>query len=295
MTVRWRHLPIVAFDTETTGLEPFGGDRVIEFAAVVLHQDDEGRIRDIEEHSFLVNPMMSIPQTVTEITGIRDSDVADAPTFDVIADRVRDLLGRGIAVAHNFPFDLAFLTKELELAGLTWPEPIAEVDTVDLSIRCFPDARSHRLSDLSKRLDVVLVDAHRATNDAKACGQAFLELARRHEVEDDLQSMLGWARAIGRPPEDGPFRVDEEGGLVFVEGPHAGSPVAQQPLYLSWMLKARVRTERGWAWRFTESTRAWVQRWLEVRGSGRGRMNPKSFRPEDWTLDSCIAIDRVTG
>lgn len=287
--MKWKHLPIVAFDTETTGLEPFGGDRIIEFAAVVFHLDEQGRIERQEEHSWLVNPGGPIPRKVQEITGITDADVVDKPGFDAIADAVVELLAGAVTVAHNYPFDLAFLTQELGRLGLHWPEPLAEVDTVDLSIKHFANERGHKLSDLCQRLDVVLRGAHRATNDAAACGRSFIELARRHQVDDDLQAMLDWSRAIGRPPESGPLGTNEEGTVVFLEGPHEGEPVAHHPIYLAWMQKARVRGPHGWVWRYPEATRRWAQRWLDVRGSGRALQNAKSFRPEDWALDSCIA------
>jgi len=287
--VKWKHLPIVAFDTETTGLEPFNGDRIIEFAAVVLHLGPDGSVEDEERHAWLVNPGMPIPKKVTRITGISDEDVADAPPFEVIAEEVCSLLAGAVTVAHNYPFDLAFLTQELARVGFNWPQPLAEVDTVDLSIAHFPNERGHKLEDLCRRLDVVLDGAHRATNDAAACGRCFCELARRHEVDDELQAMLDWSQAIGRPPEGGPLATDEADVVIFREGPHAGEPVADHPIHLAWMDKARERSEGGWRWRFPESTRRWARRWLEVRGSGRARQNAKSFRPEDWVVDPCIA------
>lgn len=290
--MRWKDCPIVAFDTETTGLEPFAGDRIIEFAAAVLRLDADGRVASREDHSFLINPGMSIPRKVTEITGISDADVVDAPSFEEVAEQVGALLSDAVTVAHNYPFDLAFLTQELRRIGMGWPEPLAEVDTVDLSMVCFPDVRGHRLSDLCERLDVRLDGAHRALNDAAACGLAFTALARRHEVEDDLQAMLDWAHAIGRPPEGGPIGQDEAGRVVFLEGPHAGAPVAHEPVHLAWMDKARVRGDDGWRWRFSESTRRWVRRWLEVRGAGRARQNLKAVHASDWALDSCIAAPR---
>jgi DNA polymerase III epsilon subunit-like protein len=285
----WRDHPIVAFDTETTGLEPFAGDRVIEFAAVVFRVDGSGRVVERTAHAWLIDPQAPIPRKVTEITGISDSDVAGKPTFQELAPTIRGLLEGAITVAHNYPFDLAFLTQELRRSGLWWPEPLAEVDTVDLSLRCFPDARSHKLGDLAERLGIRLEGAHRATNDAEACGLAFLELAGRHQVTDELQGMLDWAKAIGRPPDTGPLAADPETGrIVFREGPLAGRPAADHPLQLAWMEKARVRGAQGWAWRYDEPTRRWVRRWLDVRGAGRARGTPKSFRSEDWVLDSCI-------
>jgi len=291
--MRWKSRAIVAFDTETTGLEPFAGDRIIEFAAVVLQLDETGQIVGREDHSYLVNPGIPIPRKVTEITGISDGDVVDAPAFEEVADHVEALLRDSVSVAHNYPFDLAFLTKEFQRIGRWWPEPMAEIDTVDLSIRCFADAKSHKLGDVCARVGVELDGAHRATNDAAACGEVFVALARRHEVEDDLQAMLDWSGAIGRPPEIGPIGLDEHSRVVFVEGPHVGAPVSQHPIHLAWLEKARERGPGGWRFRFPESTRSWVRRWLEVRGAGRAKQNPKSFHSEDWVLDSCIATRRV--
>jgi len=298
--MKWKHLPIVAFDTETTGLEPFNGDRIIEFAAVTLTLGPDGEVVDRAEHSWLINPERDIPRKVTELTGISATDVQDAPPFTDVASPIRELLAHAVTVAHNYPFDLAFLTREFdEVArrtkdtGMRWPDPLAEVDTVDLSMRCFPDARSHRLSDLSDRLDVDLQRAHRATDDAAACGLCFAELVRRNRVEDDLQAMLDWANAIGRPPESGPIGSDASGRIVFLEGPHAGEGVGMHPTHLGWMDKARVRTPEGWQWRFPEGVRRWVRRWLEVRGAGRARQSPKSFGSADWVLDPCIATPRT--
>lgn len=290
--MNWRHLPIVAFDTETTGLQPFGGDRVIEVAAVVIRIGQDGRVASQENHAWMVNPGMPIPRTATEVSGISDRDVADKPRFEEIADELWRLLHDAVTVAHNYPFDLAFLTQEFLRAGRRWVEPLAEIDTVDLSMRQFADAKSHKLADLCQRLDIRLDGAHRATNDAAACGHAFVEMARRAEVPDDLQAMLDWARAIGRPPEHGPLGVDADGRVVFAEGQHAGRPVAEHPIHLAWIEKARSRGPNGWDWRYPEASRRWARRWLEVRGAGRARQNPKTFHPTDWVVDSCIAVER---
>jgi len=297
--MKWKHLPIVAFDTETTGLEPFGGDRVIEFAAVELHLDERGMVIDRRDHSWLINPERDIGRKVTEITGISNADVAAKPRFAEVAKPIRDLLAGAVTVAHNFPFDLAFLSMEFERVReetrdprMRWPEPLAEIDTVDLSMRCYPEARSHRLSDLAERLDVSLENAHRATDDAAACGLCFAKLSRHHDVDDDLQAMLDWAGAIGQPPEDQAIGSDEYGQIVFLEGPHQGRPIAQHPLTLAWMQKARVRTAQGWRFRYPEGVRRWIGRWLQVRGAGRATQNPKSFHAEDWVLDPCIATAR---
>jgi DNA polymerase III epsilon subunit family exonuclease len=290
--MKWKHLNVVAFDTETTGLDPFSGDRIIEVGLVVLRLGPDGAVVDREEHVHLVNPGIPIPKTITGITGITDADVVNAPPFSELAEALARRFAGSIAVAHNYPFDLGFLTVEFERAGIDWYEPLAAIDTVDLSMKLFPEARSHKLSDLTKRLNVTLDNAHRASADALACGQCFVELARKHGVPDDLQSLLDWASAIGRPPEDGPLDVDPYGLPVFRDGPHEGEQVLAHPLHLAWMEKARVRTTDGWRWRTPESTRRWIRRWLDVRCAGRAKQNPKSFRSQDWVIDPCITDDR---
>lgn len=288
--MRWRHLPIVAFDTETTGLDPFGGDRIIEFAAVVLQIAPDGTVDGTPAvHSWLINPGMPIPRISAELTGISDRDVAGKPPFSEVASDLRALLTDAITVAHNYPFDMNFLSQEFARIGQTWPEPLAEVDTVDVSRKHQSDAKDHKLASLVARLGITLEGAHRAANDAEACGRAFLELARRHDVPDDLQAMLDWAGAIGRPPEEGPFTVDANGRVVFREGPHADQPVGQYPVHLHWMTKARARGPAGWDFRFAEDSRRWARRWLEVRGAGRARASGKTVHVTDWGLDPCIA------
>ena len=292
--MKWKHQPIVAFDCETTGLQPFGDDRIIEFGAVILKIGPDGRVADRTDHSWFVNPGIAIPREVTALTGIADHHVADAPGFEAIAEQVRALFVDAVTVAHNYSFDLNFLRAESQRLGMRWPEPMAEIDTLDLSIRCHSDARSHKLEALCDRLGIRIEQSHRATDDAAACGTAFVELVRRGEIEDDLQAMLEWAGAIGRPPQNGPIGLDDEGRMVFREGPHKGEPIGQHPIHLAWMERTKARKGSSWHFVHTESTRAWIRRWLDVRGAGRARQKPKTFHSEDWVIDSCIAADRRT-
>ena len=224
----------------------------------------------------------------------------DEPSIRFVLQEVLESLGHAVVAVEDgdaalraltsSPFDLAFLEQELRFAGLSWPCPVAEIDTVDLSMKLFPDAASHKLGDLARRLDVPLENAHRATDDAAACGLSLARLLRRHDVGDDLQALLDWAGAIGRPPEDGPLASTEQ-GVVFTEGPHDGRPVAEFPLHLQWMLEARTRGPNGWQHRYAESSRRWIRRWLDVRGSGRAQGGVKPIHPDAWQLDSCVAVE----
>ena len=292
--VNWRDQRIIAFDTETTGLNPHDGDRIIEFAAVEIKVGDDGRVLSTRPHQLLFNPGIPIPRKVVEITGIDDDAVADAPAFEEGARRVRRVLHGAVAVAHNFAFDRNFLTAEFARNGLTWPECTAEIDTVDLSIRLFPDARGHKLEKVAQRLEVTLDRAHRATDDAEACGRCFVEMARRFDAPAELEGLLEWADALGRPPETRYFERGDR--LRFAAGPFSGEPVEEHPLHLQWMLAAQERRAGGWRYRFPESLRRWATRFLKVRASGRARQNPKSFGPEDWVIDSnALPLPSVEG
>jgi len=162
--MRWADLTFVAFDTETTGLSPHTGDRIIEVGLVSFRCDGDGQVIDQQEYGRLVNPEIPIPRAATEVSKLRDEDVADAPLFVDIAEEVASYFDGAVAVAHNYPFDHAFLTAELERVGVDWVEPLASIDTVDLSRRRFPDASSHKLEALCQRTGVTLKDAHRAVH-----------------------------------------------------------------------------------------------------------------------------------
>ena len=281
----WRDYRLIAFDTETTGLDPFGGDRIIEFAGVELELSAEGAVARTIPHRFLFNPGIPIPRKVTELTGLRDEDVVDAPPFQVQAQQIWELLHGSIIIAHNLAFDQNFISVELQQAGLYWPQPTAEIDTLGLSILSYPQHRNaHKLETLCQRLGVSLDQAHRATDDAEACGRCFVQMTLQFDAPPELGGLLEWAEAVGVPPEHPYFSQRER--LYFAQGPHEGELVEHNPMHLQWMIMARERQDQRWGYRFPESVRTWALRFLRARSSGRHRQDPKRFSPQDWTLDS---------
>lgn len=281
----WRGLSIVAFDTETTGLFPENGDRVIEFAGVEMLLAEDGTVARVVPHHHLFNPGIPIPREATEVSGLRDEDVADAPPFSKAAESIHRLLARGVTVAHNYPFDQRFLTAELARCGLKWPSPPAEIDTVDLSRRFFKEARSHKLGELAARLEVMLVGAHRATNDAEACGRCFVEMARRFGAPATMEDLVDWADAVGEPPVGSEIVRGPDRQLLFRGGPFDGELVESRPDVLAWMLLARERVDGRWRNRFSEPVQRWASRYLRIRGSGRAQQATKGFGPADWGID----------
>lgn len=284
----WRSYPIVAFDTETTGLNPDEGHRVIEFAGVEFRLDPTGAILKVIRHEWLFDPGIPIPREVTEVNHITDDDVKGKPKFEAHAAEIHRLLKSSITVAHNYPFDQRFLTAEFTRANLRWPAPPAEVDTADLSRLFQKEARSHRLGELANRLEVPLVEAHRAGNDAEACGRVFLAMTNRYGAPTELPEMVEWADAIGDPPPTGHLRRNEHGLIVFGDGADAGVLVEERPELLHWMGFARARVDGTWDHRFPEPVRKWAERFLRIRASGRFPQGMKGFGPADWGIDPPI-------
>lgn len=264
----WKHHRIVAFDTETTGLNWPDGDRVIEFAAVELRLDAAGEVRSVETYNQLFNPEIPIPKEASKVNGITDDRVADEPLFAEKAAEVRSKLEGAILVAQNLPFDFGFVRMELERAGLTWPRTVAEVDTLPLAMQLLPELSSYKLGSLCEAMGVSLTGAHRASNDAEATGRLLLELARHKGAPEPLFEFIEWADAVTAPPETGHLRQGPRGVAEFLEAPWKGRSVEELPDILQWMTMALQHEGDRWGHRYPEPLRRWAKRWLRLRASG---------------------------
>ncbi|MDR7075309.1 ATP-dependent DNA helicase DinG [Neobacillus niacini] len=163
----------VVVDLETTGNNPKKGDKIIQFAAVVI---EDGIIT--ESFSSLINPEKSIPAFIEELTGLKDEMVKDAPLFAEIAPRVNALLEGAYFVAHNVLFDLSFLQEELIQAGFEGFYG-SVLDTVEMARIIFPTADGYKLTDLAIREDLQHDRPHQADSDAQVTAELFLILVKR--------------------------------------------------------------------------------------------------------------------
>lgn len=162
----------VVIDLETTGNNPKKGDKIIQFAAVVI---ENGRITD--SFSSLVNPQKPIPAFIEELTGLDDEMVKDAPLFNEIAAKVISLLDGAYFVAHNILFDLSFLQEELIQAGYEGFYG-SVLDTVEMARILFPTADGYKLSDLAAKEDLHHDRPHQADSDAQVTAELFLILLK---------------------------------------------------------------------------------------------------------------------
>ncbi len=185
--------PIYAsVDLETTGLDPVQ-DAIIEIGVVVFRGDDV-----LEEWSSLVNPRRRVPPAITELTGITQRDVDDAPTLRQVAAEVEELLGRQTLVAHNKDLDLAFLHQN----GLCQDNPA--LDTLQLATILLPTAGRYGLQALGRQLELTLpadLTPHRALADALLTAKLFHRLAAAAQAlpYETLEEIVAHGRTVNWP------------------------------------------------------------------------------------------------
>ena len=166
-------LTCVVFDTETTGLEPSKGDEMISIGAVRIVN---GRLLRGEIFNEFINPGRPIPAASTNIHGITDAMVADAPTAIETLPRFHGFAGPGALIAHNAAFDMKFLSLKEKAAGVRFNQPV--LDTLLLAAHVFGRDETLSLDGLSDRFGVELAaeDRHTALGDAVATAEVFLRL-----------------------------------------------------------------------------------------------------------------------
>ena len=163
----------VLFDTETTGLDPLTGDRVIEVAALELERDlPTGR-------SFheLIDPGRDIPPEATRVHGLTRADLQGKPRFADVADALLAFLGDGPLIAHNAPFDFGFLDAEFTRLRRPALDRARMIDTLALAKTRFPGS-PNSLDALCRRFGIDLSErtSHNALLDCRLLADVYVEL-----------------------------------------------------------------------------------------------------------------------
>lgn len=172
LSLIWDEMVFCAIDTETTGIDPLKGDRIIEMAIVPVFR---GRI--ILEKAFhsLVNPRVGIPALVQKIHGISNSEVMEAPPMEEVFPILRNFIKGTILVLHNAHFDLTFLDFAAKDIG-EFPLTVSFIDTQDMTKVIF--GRGHTLKWLAKRFGIKDEITHRALDDAIVTAKVFIKLSK---------------------------------------------------------------------------------------------------------------------
>ena len=152
-------------DIETTGGNP-RTDKITEIA-VLVH---DGK-KVVNEFSTLINPECKIPYHISQITGITNEMVSNAPRFYEVARQLVEITENAVFVAHNVAFDYGFVKQEFKRLGYDFSRE--QLCTVRLSRKIIPGHRSYSLGNLCEELRIPIVGRHRAMGDAEATAKLF--------------------------------------------------------------------------------------------------------------------------
>ncbi|WP_447553060.1 exonuclease domain-containing protein [Vreelandella sp. EE22] len=220
-------------DVETTGTRATR-DLITEIAALKVV---DGQI--VDRWVSFINPGISIPPFISQLTGIHDDMVVDAPSFEVVAEEFKAWLGDSCLVAHNARFDYSFLRNAFKRAGLDYRPAI--MCTLRISRRLEPDQRHHNLQALLKRFDIEAGRGHRAEADAEALWTLWQTWQQRFE-----SSVWQAATQEEKQHKNLPAHLDSQtlAGLPAAPGVYLFYGHNRLPLYVgkSVNLKNRVKS-----------------------------------------------------
>ena len=178
----------VLFDTETTGLDPLTGDRLIEIAALELVRDLPTGVT----FHRLVDPERDIDPDATRVHGLTRADLAGKPRFAAIVDELLDFIGDAPLVAHNATFDFNFLNAELARVGHGGIHVSRKIDTLEMARSRFPGL-PNSLDALCRRFGIDLSErtSHNALLDCRLLAEVYIELTGGRQRGLSLATQAG--------------------------------------------------------------------------------------------------------
>ncbi|MGQ3671462.1 exonuclease domain-containing protein [Xanthobacter sp. TB0136] len=164
-------ISFTVFDTETTGLDPRGGDEILQIGATRIVN---GKLLRGESFDQLVDPQRSIPEAGIAVHGVTPQMVRGQPTIAEVLPRFRAYVADTVLVGHNVAFDMRFLKLKEDSTGIVFDQPV--LDTLLLASVVYPNEERHGLEALAERLGIRVEARHRALGDAIMTGEVFLKL-----------------------------------------------------------------------------------------------------------------------
>ena len=200
----------IIFDTETTGIMPGDGHRIVEIGAVEM----VGRMLTGASFHSYIDPCRAMPKDAEGVHGLSTAFLTGQPVFEAVVDDFLAFIGDAPLVAHNAAFDMAFLNWELRRAGLRALPDTRAVCTLELSRSRHPGAK-HSLDALCQRygIDLSVRSKHGALLDAQLLAQVYIELTGGRQIGFDLMHEVGEnvvaADRLLRAPRPHAASVDE--------------------------------------------------------------------------------------
>jgi DNA polymerase-3 subunit epsilon len=192
--VSLRKLTYVAFDTETTGLNPSEGDEIVQLGAVRIVN---GRLLHNECIDQLVNPQRPVPKSSVEIHGIDPELLPSQPIITRVLPTFHAFAADSVLVAHNAAFDMRFLQLKEQASGVCFDNPV--LDTLLLSSVVHPHQEGHSLDAIAERFDITIVGRHTALGDALVTAEILLKLIPLLEAQG-IHTLEEALRASSKTP-----------------------------------------------------------------------------------------------
>lgn len=199
----------IVFDTETTGLNPAGGDRMVEIGCVEIHN----RVETGRHFHAYFNPERDMPIEAEAVHGLTSIFLSDKPRFSEKVDELLDFIEDSPLVAHNASFDFSFLNLELERCGRPAVSIGRMVDTLAIARTKHPGAK-HSLDALCMRFGIDRSQRikHGALLDAQLLAQVYVELTGGRQI------------GLGLVADTATVPVQQSSGLVTVREPRPARP-----------------------------------------------------------------------
>lgn len=210
----------IILDTETTGLDPANGDRIVEIGCV----EAQHHIPTGETYHVYVNPERDMPTEAFNVHGLSKEFLAEKPIFAEVVGDFMEFIGDAQLVIHNASFDMKFLNAELKRLGFPILPMARSTDTVALARRKFPGAQAS-LDALCRRLEIDLSrrEKHGALLDAELLAEVYLQLRGGRQPDLALAGNV-------KKNDDGPAIVQRQARPARPHGPSADELAAHANL-----------------------------------------------------------------
>lgn len=197
----------IVLDTETTGLNPYEGHRIVEIGALEM----VNKVLTGNKFHFYINPQRDMPNDAYKVHGISSEFLKDKPIFQEVADNFLEFIKDGKLVIHNAPFDIKFLNHELSLLNLPSLELSDAIDTLTIARKNYPGARVN-LDALCKRfkIDNSSREFHGALLDAALLAEVYVELTGGRQTSFVMNS------AGSRELQSNAMAIKAEGNKIVV-------------------------------------------------------------------------------